>query len=184
MKRFCSRGCCLRAACIAKSLRGDKEFESNVLAKVGRTGNPDECWLWQGSIEQKNGYGRYKHKGKYLKAHRLVYEFCVGPIPEGEVVRHSCDNPPCTNPKHLLVGTVQDNVDDMMERGRYAWEGAFKGGEENPMSKLTMEQAIEMRRLYSQDKSTRPSQAKLAVMFGLTQAAVNRVVRNLAYKEE
>lgn len=35
------------------------------------------------------------------------------------MVRHSCDNPPCCNPAHLLVGTAAQNAQDMAERGRH-----------------------------------------------------------------
>jgi hypothetical protein len=90
------------------------------------------CWEWLGS-KQSKGYGvcdpRFfglphlanarKVNGQYTAlAHRVFYAFHVGPIPEGLVVRHICDNPPCVNPAHLEIGTVADNQKDMAERGR------------------------------------------------------------------
>jgi len=81
------------------------------------TGAPDDCWEWGGSPGQ-DGYGVVSWGGSQYRAHRVSYELHVGPVPEGLVVRHACDNPPCVNPAHLLPGTQADNVRDMYERGR------------------------------------------------------------------
>lgn len=78
-------------------------------------GQDVECWEWQGRKNQK-GYGRF---GRDM-AHRVAYELTKGPIPEGLIIRHRCDNPACCNPKHLLVGTHSDNSQDALERGRFA----------------------------------------------------------------
>lgn len=61
--------------------------------------------------------------------HRWVWEQVNGPVPEGQEVRHTCDNPPCFLFAHLLVGTRADNVADMMSRGRGA--GQLEPGHEN-----------------------------------------------------
>jgi hypothetical protein len=56
--------------------------------------------------------------GRRERAHRASYSLFVGAIPEGMVVRHKCDNPPCVNPRHLQVGTLGDNNQDTWDRGR------------------------------------------------------------------
>ena len=86
-------------------------------AKVQRAG-PDECWPWTGAVDS-DGYGRIGLGGTARLVHRVVYELEVGPIPDGMEVRHTCDNPPCCNPAHLLPGTHAENMADMVERGRH-----------------------------------------------------------------
>ncbi|WP_223375195.1 HNH endonuclease signature motif containing protein [Gordonia bronchialis] len=67
---------------------------------------PDlECWLWQGAVDPR-GYGKYDTK----RAHRLVYEERVGPIPDGMVLDHICRNRLCVNPNHLDPVRQGENV--------------------------------------------------------------------------
>jgi hypothetical protein len=83
------------------------------------------CQPWQG-YRLKAGYGMLntgpqpdgKHGLRY--AHRLAWELANGRrLRDGEVVRHTCDNPPCCNPAHLLVGTQADNIEDAAAQGKY-----------------------------------------------------------------
>lgn len=73
----------------------------------------NECWEWNRS-KYPNGYGRI---GKHY-AHRFSWILTNGEIPNGLHVCHSCDNPPCVNPKHLWLGTVADNMHDRDSKGR------------------------------------------------------------------
>lgn len=65
-----------------------------------------------------HGYGQLNFNGAITKAHRLSYAAFVGPITGGLFVCHKCDNPKCCNPAHLFLGTQQDNVADMVAKGR------------------------------------------------------------------
>lgn len=74
------------------------------------------CFVWQLSLTA--GAGRVLVNGRKQYAHREMYRLAHGPIPEGMVVRHTCDNHACINPDHLILGTHADNMRDMAERGR------------------------------------------------------------------
>src|SRR3990167_1109320 len=89
----------------------DERFWSKVVV-----GNDDECMVWIGSIV--GGYGHFRVGNKVKKAHRLVWEDRAGPIPDGLVVMHKCDNRACVNLRHLSIGTVKDNNKEIMSIAR------------------------------------------------------------------
>lgn len=74
------------------------------------------CWTWKGT-RIKNGYGRFEYNGNKL-AHRVCYAMFVGPL-ENKLVLHACDNRACVRPNHLFLGTMKDNVIDMLKKGRW-----------------------------------------------------------------
>ena len=76
-----------------------------------------DCWNWSGNTSG-NGYGRIRHKGRYICAHRASYIVRIGEIPDGLLVLHKCDNRGCVNPDHLFLGTHKDNMQDMLSKGR------------------------------------------------------------------
>jgi hypothetical protein len=78
---------------------------------------PNGCWLKTTGLMWK-GYGQINISGKNQRAHRVAYEYWVGPIPNSMLVCHSCDNRACIRPDHLFLGSPQDNTDDMMNKDR------------------------------------------------------------------
>lgn len=88
---------------------------------------PDQCWPWTKRRNAK-GYGLLVVAGQAWRAHRAVYVAARGKIPEGQIVRHRCDNPSCCNPAHLELGTVADNNRDARERGRHVAPRGLRHG--------------------------------------------------------
>lgn len=114
----------------------------------------------------RGGYAKTTRAGRSLMMHRVVYCEYNGISVDsigGLIVRHTCDNPRCINPVHLVVGTQQDNMDDKVARGR-----AVRGSA-HAVSKLTEEQVAAIRSEYVPRKV---SQRTLARKYNVTQALI------------
>lgn len=137
-----------------------RSFEAHLaLAKPTESG----CLIWPGYIED-TGYGRATYKGRRWWAHRLTYTLKVGPIPEGKVVCHTCDNRRCVNAAHMFIGTRTDNSADMIAKGRSA------KGERHSQSKLTAKQVLQIKR------DTRPRRI-VAKEHGISIGTVGDILR-------
>lgn len=141
--------------------------------------SPNECWMWTGS-KSKKGYGRIglgRRESGNAMAHRVSYELHVGPIPDGMVVLHKCDNPSCVNPDHLRVGTQVENLLDMRSKGRHRW-GERPSGERHPMSKLTVEQVADIRSKRNHGQTL----SSLAKEFGVVVGTIHFIVSGGTWK--
>jgi hypothetical protein len=100
------------------------------------------CWIWTGATD---GYTLYGKVGKlfygYRKTHRIFWFLFYGHVPKGKCVLHKCDNQYCVNPEHLFIGTLKENNDDKMAKGRHK----VPLGEEQYLALLTDQQVITMR---------------------------------------
>lgn len=129
--------------------------------------NGNNCWVWKGGTT--NGYGSFHTNGMYISAHRFSWFITNGEIPEGFLVCHHCDNPPCVNPKHLFLGTPKDNVQDKMKKGRHN----PPQGERQWKSKITSNQVKKIRNLYDSGKYT---QQELGTLFSIGQSNISYIV--------
>jgi hypothetical protein len=126
-------------------------------------------------VKNNNGYGYINSpmKPKHL-VHRLMYEMRYGPVPAGAIVRHICDLPQCVNPEHLRVGTMKDNTQDMMRRGRHRVVAVR--GEAHRWAKLTAEQVMNIRARY------RGSRQALALEYGVSLSLISMVAHGRCWK--
>ena len=80
------------------------------------TPQPSSCWEF--SILDRDGYGLFQLDGKQWRAHRFMMHITEGLSVDKPVVMHTCDNPGCVNPAHLVNGTIQENNLDKLMKGR------------------------------------------------------------------
>ena len=133
-------------------------------------GAQDECWIFK-PHRKGLGYRQIKVGGSRVGslAHRVSWELTHGPIPDGLVVCHRCDNPPCVNPSHLFRGTHKDNSQDMARKGK------SQRGERNTTAKITAQIVAEIR------ASTKTGR-QLATDYGLSASQVSNIRRRNQWK--
>lgn len=131
-------------------------------------GSPTTCWPWTGPLRE-HGQGEFKVDGANKLVHRVAFELAFGEIPEGMVVRHTCDNGACCNPKHLLTGTHADNVRDRVIRQR----GAI--GENAGRAKLNNESVLTIR-------GSKATAKTLAAQYGVSEATIHGIRQGRSWK--
>ena len=185
-RKYCSHACYRQA-----------RRDNQIIRFWSRVQKGEGCWLWTGPLDNK-GYGLEMDGDKIRLAHRLMYERSRGPIPAGLFVCHHCDNPRCVNPEHLFLGTLQDNVADMVAKGRqlkgerhpmhlrpeirptgvrngmHTHPEARQYGERNHKARLTQAQVLEIRELYATGAYR---QADLAARFNVGKSNISAIVR-------
>ncbi len=163
---YCSRPCYIATRTIPLEIRFKKY--------IGPT-TPAGCILWIGKLNT-HGYGMIGEggsKGKGLSAHRYAWERANGPIANGLLVLHRCDNPPCINPDHLFLGDHADNMADKVAKGRQ------QKGEQCPIARLTAALVRELRKRYLAGGI---SYKALAAEYGFSTNAVCCAVRGVTWK--
>ena len=123
------------------------------------------CWLWTAMLDTK-GYGRIQIERRSTAAHRLAWELFVGPIPEDLLVLHKCDVRSCVNPGHLWLGTNDDNMKDMVRKGR------SPRGARNAWSKLDRAAVLEIRRLSAEGWQNKA----IAPLYGVDPSIISRAI--------
>lgn len=121
--RFCSFSCRKWDRCKGRRKNSELTYEENI-ARIKKYYEKyviknEGCWGWKGIVE-KTGYTVLGLRPP-IKGHRASWMIHKGLIPKGMIVCHNCpngDDPKCTNPDHLWLGTHKDNTQDKIKKGR------------------------------------------------------------------
>lgn len=143
--------------------------EERFWSKVSRAENG--CWEWTGA-GRIGGSGHFNVGNRYARAHRFAYEATYGPIPDGLVICHRCDNPRCVRPDHLFAGTVRDNMHDCRAKGRLGEKRRL--GLANGSTKVTPEIA----RCIRAARVAGISRPILAQRYGIALATITKITAN------
>lgn len=142
------------------------EWQKRFFKKVKKT---KTCWLWKGAPTKTRagGYGRMMVDGVVHRTHRLSWLIKNGYIPKGLLILHRCDVRACVNPKHLFLGTPQDNMSDMLKKCR----GNKAKGSHHGLSKLKEHDVIWIRK-----NATRFTQREIADRFQVSQTMISLIL--------
>jgi hypothetical protein len=154
-----------------------EKFAVNFWACVTVSNDKDACWKWKNS-KGPEGYGLITcitPEGKVTtRAHRVSYELHIGQIPKGLLVLHRCDNPECSNPNHLFLGTNADNAKDRDAKGRTV----HLKGKDHGCAKLTEDQ---VRCIYSY--KGRRMGTTLAKKYKISQPTISAIFTKRLWKD-
>lgn len=138
---------------------------------------PNGCRLWPNG-NSNGGYGKTGWRGKPLMAHQLAFFLTHGWRPKGRevIIRHTCDEPRCCEPTHLVIGTQKDNARDRQERNRRA----------QPPSWTTHNAAIKSPDVIREIRARHAageSYTKLGFEYGLHPQNIGRICRREGYRD-
>jgi hypothetical protein len=140
------------------------------------------CWIWLGAKDKNTGYGKAAGDGNSTCAHRMAYKLFRGPIGRLHVL-HKCDVKLCVNPKHLFLGTAQDNIDDMFAKKRNPDWGKLPKrkvhiGSDNYIAKLKEAHIPKIVKLRLKGLTYE----QIAVKFGVSGAAIRQIIIGRSWK--
>lgn len=156
----------------AKYATMEERFWASIVKK-----SDDECWEWNGAVDNY-GYGIMSKKinGKPVtfRAHRFSYELHNKECIKDFIICHKCDNPPCSNPNHLFLGTLADNNRDRNLKGRTV----SSPGSRHVKSKLTEYKVIQILTSLKKGETCK----SLGKKYGVSSALISQVKRGIIWK--
>lgn len=154
-----------------------EKYKKKILKRIEGKVEPiteTGCYIWTAS-SYGGRYGNIYYRGKVTPAHRVVWTILNGDIPSGMSVCHKCDIGFCVNPEHLFLGTHQENMIDMVKKGRNVPGGVR--GEKNYLAKLTEK---DVRQIKTMVKTL--SMKKVSMVFGVSESCINQIKRGVSWK--
>jgi hypothetical protein len=152
----------------------DAGIKDAILRRTKRL--PNGCRVWTGAHDQK-GYGQIRRDGRVYRVHRVIYAAKHGAIPDGTLICHECDNPPCVEEDHLFAGTSKDNTLDMTLKARD--RGRFKPGLVPTTRKLSVADVETIRTEYAAGRAT---QVELARRYRTRQGHISNIITRRAWR--
>jgi hypothetical protein len=129
-----------------------------------------------GGTDEK-GYGRFRpYHDINRPAHVIAYKLSKRNYSKDKVVRHTCDNPQCVNPEHLVLGTNAQNTHDMFERGRH--KGPI--GNRNGYAVLNKSQRSDMRIRWANGESA----SSLMQLFSVSRGTVYNITHRKTWADD
>lgn len=126
-----------------------------------------DCWEWRGN-RPDGRHGHFSVGEKTEKAHRWIYERVIGPIPDNELLRHTCDNDWCVNLMHLVPGSSRDNAQDKIAAGHLP----DRSGSKHPLARLTEESVLKIRAMAANGFK----QKFIAARYGMSRQQIGKIV--------
>lgn len=136
----------------------------------------DGCWYWIGALDTR-GYGQFAINRKSKRAHRVSYLFYKSIHPREKSVCHTCDNPACVNPNHLFLGSHDENMKDMVKKGRSKVISDTHKGVKNVNAILTPETVRCIRKEYPG-----LTHKKLGEKYGVHKETIAHLLRGNTWK--
>jgi hypothetical protein len=121
-RKYCCHKCSSEASILTDEQKEKlyiERYEKNVIK------NEIDCWGYKRPV-MKKGYIEIKAGGKRKLGHRLAWEMVYGKVNPGKFILHHCDNPVCTKISHLYEGTIKQNTNDCINRGRFKYPSRNK----------------------------------------------------------
>lgn len=138
---------------------------------ANQSGGPDSCWVWCDRRLPTANYGIFEivrdSKMYSFAAHRVAYVLYYDKDPGKLDVCHTCDNPPCCNPRHLWLGTRAENHADCVRKGRQGHTGR----------KYLTDEVVRQIRASKQNNSI------VAEIYGVNATAISLIRNRHTYKD-
>lgn len=151
-----------------------REVAQAFWGKVAINPDADACWEWTRSTK-RYGYGRVKIGGRAMIASRVAWELANDEALGDRFALHTCDNPKCCKPAHILAGDHAENMRQARERSRF--RTSPQRGEMNNRAKLSAADVLTIREMIARGAKN----TAIAAAFGVSHGAISNIRRGVSW---